>query len=247
MAQPPGAVLLSSWLVEQGYRPELQKRYRKSGWLTSIGTGAMIRTGDQVDYLGAIYALQKQAGKSIHPGGKSALYLWGRAHSLELGGTHVVLFGGKDETLPLWFKAHDWQTRFDYHSTSFLPPELGLKEFERKSFSVMISHPARAIMECLYLAPQKFDLLECYMIMEGLNTLRPELVQSLLELCTSVKVKRLFLYLAEKAKHNWFQKLDLEKIDLGSGKRSIVPKGIYVPKYQITVPGEMEKHDRSEL
>jgi hypothetical protein len=66
-------VALSSWLMKSGYSFDLQKRYRESGWLESIGTGAMIRAGDRVDWEGAIYALQKQAGLNIHPGGRSAL------------------------------------------------------------------------------------------------------------------------------------------------------------------------------
>jgi hypothetical protein len=83
--------------------------------------------------------------------------------------------------------------------------------------------------------------------MEGLNNFHPLQVQSLLEKCTSVKVKRLFLYLAEKAGHEWFNKLDLNKIDVGSGKRSIVKEGVYIKKYLITVPKELEKNDSPKL
>ena len=75
--------------------------------------------------------------------------------------------------------------------------------------------------------------------MEGLNNLRPDLVQNLLENCSSIKVKRLFLYLAEKASHGWVQHIKLDKIDLGSGKRSIVKNGVYNSKYKITVPTEL--------
>ena len=95
-------------------------------------------------------------------------------------------------------------------------------------------------MECLYLAPEKQPLLEVFELMEGLNNLRPAHVQTLLEQCRSVKVKRLFLYMSEKAEHNWFNFLDLGKIDLGKGKRSLLTNGVYVPKYQITVPKELE-------
>jgi len=95
-------------------------------------------------------------------------------------------------------------------------------------------------MECLYSVPKSQPLLEVLEIVEGLNNLRPASVQALLEACKSVKVKRLFLYLAEKAGHDWFKYLDLKKVGLGSGKRSIVEGGIYVPKYQITVPKELE-------
>jgi Transcriptional regulator, AbiEi antitoxin, Type IV TA system len=49
-------------------------------------------------------------------------------------------------------------------------------------------------------------------------------------------VKRLFLYIAEKTGHHCFNHLDVTKIDLGKGKRSIVKNGVFVNKYGITVP-----------
>lgn len=76
--------------------------------------------------------------------------------------------------------------------------------------------------------------------MEGLNNLRPASVQKLLEACNSIKVKRLFLYMADKANHDWVRYLNLDNVDLGSGKRSIVADGVYVAKYQITVPKALE-------
>ena len=92
------------------------------------------------------------------------------------------------------------------------------------------------MLECLYLVPKKQELVECYEIMEGLNNLRPKQVQDLLEQCSSVKVKRLFLYMADKAQHDWFNYINLEKIDLGKGKRSLVKEGVYISKYSITIP-----------
>ena len=243
-ATPSGTVVLSSWLIEQGYSADLQKRYRKSHWLESLGSGAMARTSDSVDYYGAMYALQKQASHSVHPGGRTALSLLGKAHYLELSSVQVVLFAGDKERLPLWFKNHDWGVKIEYHTTSFLPDNLGLEDFEVKNFSIKVSSAARAMLECLYLAPEKQELLECFELMEGLNNLRPKMVQELLEQCTSIKVKRLFLYLADKAGHEWLQYLDLQKIDLGSGKRSLVKNGVYIAKYQITVPKELAEYDK---
>src|ERR1700761_8356796 len=101
--QPPGVVFLSAWLVKQGYSLSLLKRYRNSQWLQSAGTGAMIRADEEVSYEGAIYALQNQAGFTIHPGGRTALSLQGKAHYLELSIKKVVLFGGETEKLPTWF------------------------------------------------------------------------------------------------------------------------------------------------
>lgn len=238
--QPPGTALAVAWLTEQGYSPELLKQYKKSGWFDSIGTGAMKRHGDDVDYLGGVYALQAQLGLSVHPAAKTALSLQGKAHYLELATKSVQLFGVADDVLPLWFKKRDWGVQLNCQLTSFLPSALGLVELDHKGFSIKVSSPARAILECLYLSPKSQPLLEVYELMEGLNNLRPASVQALLEACTSIKVKRLFLYLAEKAGHQWVSYLNLERIDLGIGKRAIVSGGVYVPKYQITVPRELE-------
>lgn len=246
-SQPQGVVLLSSWMSKQGYSSDLQKRYRKSHWLDSIGSGAMIRSGDQVGYEGAIYALQTQLGFTIHPSARTALSLLGKAHYLEMSQTKIVLFGGKGEKLPAWFKSYDWGVSLDYTQSSFLPSDLGLTEVELRIFSIKVSGAARALMECLYLAPEKQELFECYEFMEGLNNLRPNHVQTLLEACNSVKVKRLFMYMAEKAGHDWVDYLDLTKVDFGRGKRSLVKEGVYVPKYQITVPKALEDHDKTDL
>lgn len=236
---PPGIALTSTWLTKQGYGLDLQKQYKKSQWFNSIGTGALIRDGDRVDYLGGIYALQSQLGLSIHPGAKTALSLQGKAHYLALAENKVILFGTLGEKLPMWFDKHDWGISIGCKLSSFLPPELGLVEIEHKSFSVKVSSPARAIMECLHLAPKSQPLLEAYELMEGLNNLRPASVQKLLESCSSVKVKRLFLYMADKAGHEWLSYINMKKIDLGAGKRSIVEGGIYIPEYRITVPKEL--------
>lgn len=77
--------------------------------------------------------------------------------------------------------------------------------------------------------------------LEGLTTLRPKLLHPLLEQCGSVKVKRLFLYMAEKAGHDWFKRLDTAKFDLGAGARTVTKGGVYVSRYGLTVPEELEK------
>ena len=56
--------------------------------------------------------------------------------------------------------------------------------------SLLVSSPERAFLECLHLPDAASSLLDIYYIMESLTTLRPKLLQSLLESCTSQKVKR---------------------------------------------------------
>ena len=235
-SQPSGIVYLTSWLTQNGFSNQLLDKYKKSNWFVSIGTGAMIRSGDDVGYEGAIYALQEQANLFVHPAGKTALALLGKAHYLELAPKKVTVFGGKNEKQPTWCINHNWGVKLDYYSSSFLPAEIGLVDVELKMFSIKVSSAARAMLECLFLTPKNQELMECYQLMEGLNNLRPNLLES----CTSVKVKRLFLYLAEKASHSLVKHLNLKKIDLGSGKRSIVKNGVYNSKYKITIPTELE-------
>ncbi len=95
-------------------------------------------------------------------------------------------------------------------------------------------------MEMLHLTPKEVGFDEAQLIMENLVTLRPDVVQRLLTACRSVKVKRLFLYMAERQEHPWLSKLDLSKINLGKGKRMIIPNGRFDTKYQITVPIDRE-------
>jgi hypothetical protein len=51
-----------------------------------------------------------------------------------------------------------------------------------------------------------------------------------------VKVNRLFLWFAERNDHAWFKRLDLDAINIGSGKRVVAKGGKLDAKYQITVP-----------
>lgn len=233
---PAGVVYLSAWLSENGYSYDLQKSYRESNWLTSIGTGAMIRSGDEVGYLGAIYAFQQYADMSIHPGGKTALALSGRSHYLEMNSRKATVFGAVHEVLPAWFIKHRWEIEIDYRTTSMLPSEMGLIDYTFGNFTIQISGAPSAMMECLYLASDESDFKECYELMEGLNNLVPQKVEALLKHCSSVKVKRLFLYFAERADHTWVKHIKTDEIDLGKGKRSFIKNGEYIRKYQITLP-----------
>jgi hypothetical protein len=80
------------------------------------------------------------------------------------------------------------------------------------------------------------DLVEIYGLLENLRTLRPKVMQTLLEACSSVKVKRLFMFMAERAALPVFARLDQGRIDLGRGARSLAPRGAYVAKYELVVP-----------
>ncbi|MDR0973938.1 MAG: type IV toxin-antitoxin system AbiEi family antitoxin [Prevotellaceae bacterium] len=237
---PKGLVLLSMWLHSEGYSYELQQRYRNSGWLKSIGIGAMLKNGDELTLAGALAALQGQLGMDVHVGGRSALELQGVSHYLQLNEHETTVFTESKTALPAWFTRNRWTpTPKVFRSTLYNKDEVGMTNYQDGEFAMKISTPARAVMECLYLCPNQFSLQEAYELMEGLPTLRPSQVQPLLEECKSVKVKRLFLYFAERANHAWLKHVDVGRINLGKGDRSLATDGAYVPKYHLVLPKEL--------
>ena len=237
---PRGSVLLPSWLLSQGYSYELQQSYRKSNWLKSIGKGAMLKSGDPFILTGALATLQNVENMNIHVGGRTALELQGLAHYLQINNSETTLFINSRAKLPFWFENNDWNTRTKLFRLSLFKNEtLGMTDFQEGELTMKISNPARAIMECLALCPNKFPLSESFELMEGLGALRPAKAQELLENCKSLKVKRLFLYFSERANHSWFKYLDISKIDLGIGKRSLVESGVLISKYKLVLPNEL--------
>ena len=237
---PRNSVLLPSWLLSQGYSYELQQSYRKTGWLKSIGKGAMLKSSDTFVLAGALSALQIVENLNIHIGGRSSLELQGFAHYLQINSYETTLFVNSRKKLPLWFTKNDWNTKTTIFRLSLFKDEtVGMTDFREGELCMKISNPARAIMECLALCPKKFPLPECFELMEGLGALRPAKVQELLENCKSVKIKRLFLHFAEKVNHSWFKHLDTSKIDFGRGNRSLAENGSIISKYKLVLPKEL--------
>ena len=236
---PQGAVAVSRWLEARDAYQQLIHEYEKSGWIRRIGQGAYARAGDRVEWTGGLHALQEQLHLPIHAGAKTALQMQGYAHYLPMGKVSVIsLFGNPGTRLPAWFRKYDWGVEVDFVATKLFAgnSDAGLSKNELAAYAITVSAPERAIMEVLYLVPGRESFDEASQIMEGLTTLRPHLVQLLLERCNSVKVKRLFMFLAEHHNHAWAGKLDTSKVDFGKGKRMLVKGGSLDTKYNITVP-----------
>jgi hypothetical protein len=235
----PGTVLLASWLEKKGISRDLQQYYLKSGWLESYGIGAFKRPNENVRWTGALNSLQRQTEMTVHVGGLTSISLQGLSHYVRMEKEPLYLFSPQYVKLPKWFLTQEWSNQIVHLKTKFLPANSALFEYSLNGLILQISSPERAILECLYLAPDRFDVVECYQILEGLANLRPKILQELLENCSSIKVKRLFLFMASKAKHQWLDFVDQSTIDLGTGDRVIVKGGVYVSKYKISVPKEL--------
>lgn len=69
------------------------------------------------------------------------------------------------------------------------------------------------------------------------------MVLRLLENTGSYGVKRMFLYMAEKAGHYWLDELNPSRIELGTSKLQLVPGGVYISKYKITIPQSLNSYE----
>ncbi|MBP9777554.1 MAG: type IV toxin-antitoxin system AbiEi family antitoxin [Rickettsiaceae bacterium] len=239
---PQGRVLPSDWLVKQGISSKLAWWYIKSGWLERVGARAYKKIGEEITWPGVVATLQTLMQLPVHVGAKTALELLGRAHFIPMGELkQVILFAAQDMHTPSWLQNNKWDAHFEIYKTilfqknnSDLDPSI--IECAVEGISLQISCPERAAMEMLHLLPSNQTFDEAVLLMENLGQLRPSIVQLLLEHCNSIKVKRLFLCLAERSQHAWLSKLDLSKIDLGEGKRVIGAGGKYDSKYMLSLP-----------
>lgn len=124
---------------------------------------------------------------------------------------------------------------FTCRQTNLLPPDTAIEALATESFQVPTSSQERAILEYLLEVPEAHPVNEAYQIMEMMLNARADVLQHLLEHCNSIKVKRLFLLLAEDLNPPWYEDLNLSKIDLGSGNRVIDTNGTYRSKWLLTV------------
>ncbi len=75
-------------------------------------------------------------------------------------------------------------------------------------------------------------------VVEGVATLRPNLLTAMLIACRSVKAKRIMLWTAREYGGNWYKPVvaKIDQITLGCGVRQLIKGGMYDQEYKITVP-----------
>lgn len=264
---PEGLLVDSAWLEAKGYSRPLISQYASAGWLERPARGVYRRPGGKTQWQHVVISLQALLGLPVIVGGKTALDLQGLSHYLALGGARTVhLYGEK--ALPGWVHKLDLETRFTFHNAKKLfreePIARGLSsvswDMKEHSFTsndpihgglrqlswgqwdwpITVSTPERAILELLDDVPGKESFHQADKLMEGLHTLSPRRLQKLLEDCRSVKVKRLFLWFAERHQFRWLKRVEQDRIDLGKGKRMLVRGGKLDSKYLITVPEDLD-------
>ncbi|MGYP000035436735 len=206
-----------------------------------LSKGVMYRTGDSLSAYAALSCYNRQLGKTFRVAAHSALELFGFNHYVPMGKPLLMVAHGK-QRVPEWIR-HDVFDRVikPFSTDTFSEPQTAT--IVKYEVDLLVSTPEQAFLECLLLAPQQYSYMDLFYMMEQLTTLRPEMLQQLLETTKNLKVKRMFLYMAEKAGHYWFEALDTSKIGLGTSKLQLSKNGIYISKYKITVPKELNEYE----
>jgi Transcriptional regulator, AbiEi antitoxin, Type IV TA system/Transcriptional regulator, AbiEi antitoxin N-terminal domain len=254
---PEGLLVDSAWLEQQGYSRALRHQYVNAHWLEQPARGVFRRPRGQLVWEQVIVSLQHILKFPVSVGGRSALELNGQAHYLSQTPTRIHLY--TDKKLPSWIFKLPLPQEFISHnrlgllnlSTEEKSQQInetaatyqtdllrGLMLFGGGDMPLIISTPERAYLELLDELPQHESFHTADMVMEGLTNLSPRRLQTLLEATNSIKVKRLFFIFAERHNHAWLKHLDMQKIDLGAGKRMLVKGGKLHSKYLISLPEE---------
>ena len=249
----------SAWLQAQGLSRSSIRDYVDRGWLERIAHRVYRRPSHKaaLRWDVVVLSLQQVMHEPLHVGGRTAVELSGYAHYVEAGDTSQVYLYGLD--LPSWLAKLPISAQFETRSLGlFANSNTGVegrrydlrsgeasgssKDAESTSpweWSLTMSAPERAILEMMDELPRDESFHQVDVVMEGLTNLRPQLLGKLLRECRSVKVKRLFLWYADRHGHAWFKHLDQSSVDLGKGKRQLVPQGHFDSRYQITLPTEL--------
>ncbi|MDG9666954.1 type IV toxin-antitoxin system AbiEi family antitoxin [Hahella sp. CR1] len=249
---PYGMLATKKWLADQGLSAHALDNAVKTDTLLLLATGVYSQYSRSLSWEGVVASMQrmeKSKGDNVPPvvvGGLTALSLSGLSQYLSLGSKpHIHLYApGK---LPAWLTRLSLPVELEGHSTIKLWPESLLadktfiKEYEWtvELPPVYFSCPEKAILELLTDLPEALTFEHADELMQGLVNLSPRKLDILLKACKSVKVKRLFFWLAKRQAYPWFSKLDVEDYDLGSGKRVVAKGGKLDTDYLITVPSHM--------
>ncbi len=246
----PGNVIVQSWLTKHEVSPQLAQKYVKNGWLTKVCSGVYVRPGKPLSWHNALDCLEKQLNVPVHIAGLTSLTYQGKSHYLQLHEKNIWLEAPPKTTLPRWFKTFPENSfHKSIESQESTPNWLfvtsnkllqddpsDLIDIEINDTQLKASRAELAAFELLNSVPLKISFEHAAEVFQGLTSLSPRKVQSILNRSKAIKTNRLFLFLANYYEHPWISRIDETQIKLGAGKRQVVAGGTFDHRYQITVP-----------
>jgi len=246
---PEGTIVTRQWITDKlSLDKHAIDNFVKSEQLNSISRGVYTRGKGKITWQSVVFTLQYRMKSDLVVGGLSALEIKGFSHYIPQSMHQIIHLYGNDK-LPNWINNISKNFIFRYHGQKELFSSISQNDSEKyltgnfwkeDMEELKITVPERACLEMLNEVPHKISFEHASQLIQGMTTLSPRVLQKLLEDCTNIKVKRLFLWFGKKNNYTWFSRIDETKIDLGSGNRVIVKGGELDKSYKITVPRNFE-------
>lgn len=139
----------------------------------------------------------------LHVGGKTALGWRGVRHNISPR-ERLILWGTGRAALPEWFTKR-FPSRYLANNlfSPNLPAEFGLQPLPQSPNGALVSVPERALLEMLDEVGVKQGVEEARNIMEGVRSVRSEVLETLLKNCLRVKVVLLCVQWADELRLDW--------------------------------------------
>jgi len=246
---PEGSIVTRQWLMEKAsLSKHAVDNLVKSHQLRRLSKGVYTRGSVRLSWQSIVCTLQSIMDTDYLVGGLTALELKGFSHYIPGSRKTIIHLYGNDKW-PLWADELISEVTFVRHRRSELFATMDPATSRQYTLQVPwgggthelnISQPERACLEMMADVPNQISFEHAEQLFQGMTTLSPRALQRLLEDCTSIKTKRLFLWFATRHSLSWLAKIDQERIDLGSGNRVIAEKGELDKAYQITVPKQSQ-------
>jgi len=248
---PLGQLASRQMLLAQGVSAHSIDNHLKSGALQKVVAGTYMRRESKLSWQGVVTSLPQMLARPVAVGGLTALELQGFAQYLGLNNRrNVHLYS--PAPCPAWLKSVFKQiddSELYWHRTARLwqngwPESPALNRYLwQDELAMQVSTPEQAILEVLQSIPDEVSFEHAEQLMQGLTQLSPRKLDGLLRSCNSVRVKRLFFWLAGRFNYPWCSRLDVSEYDLGSGKRVIAKGGRLDQRFGITVPQELYREN----
>lgn len=185
-----------------GISSALASHYVKSGWLARLGRGVFMFPSESLKVGPSLKFLATRV-PGLHVGGKTALAWRGVRHNLSVR-ERLSLCGDEPAKLPGWFLERFPATYVTHKLfAKQLPEGFGLEPLPETPDGPLVSVPERALLELLSEVGVRQSVEEGRQIMEGVRSLRDDVLSVLLKNCRRVKVVRLCVQWAEDLKLPW--------------------------------------------
>lgn len=241
---PLGQLTSRQLLLKQGYSLHSIDNHLKSGALQKVVVGIYMRRESRLTWQGVVASLPRMLDQPVVAGGLTALELQGFAQYLGLSGERTIHLYSP-AACPNWLKqlfirlpdaVVKWHRTSRLWQNGWPERPCVTTHLWRGEVEMQVSSPEQAVLEVLMTLPDEVSFEHAEQLMQGLTQLSPGKLDALLHSCQSVKVKRVFFWLADRSAYPWRGRLDAKEYDLGSGKRVVAKGGRLDKRYQITVP-----------